>query len=67
MNEPLIFTAKGNLPVADLQEKVVWTDTPEQTTLAVEHWLGGECVKRAVHIYKRSGLNLSAIAGGFNG
>lgn len=52
---PLIYTAKGNLPVSDLEEKVVWTDNADETICAHEHWQGDECVKRSVHIYKRTG------------
>jgi hypothetical protein len=52
---PLIYTSKGNLPVADLEEKVVWTDNADETICAVEHWLSGECVRRQVNIMKRTG------------
>lgn len=57
MNDtPMIWTAKGNLPVADLEERIVWTDNADETICAHEHWLAGECVKRSVHIYKRTGV-----------
>lgn len=56
MEIPLIWTSKGNLPVTDLEERVVWTDNPDETILAHEHWLGDECVKRSVHVYKRTGV-----------
>jgi hypothetical protein len=52
---PLIYTTRGNLPESDLTERTVWIDGPDETILNVEHWLDGECVKRAVHIYKRRG------------
>jgi hypothetical protein len=58
MDVPMIWTAKGNLPLADLEEKVVWTDNDEETICAHEHWLADECVKRSVHIYKRIGLEM---------
>jgi len=55
MNEPLMYTSRGNLPVSTLEEKVAWTDNPDETICAHEHWLDGECVKRSVHVFKRTG------------
>jgi len=62
---PMIYTSKGNLPLADLVEKVVWVDNDEETVCNHEHWLGEECVKRAVHIYKRKGLETLSLARAF--
>ena len=62
MSEPLIYTSLGNLPLAGLEERVVWTDNADETICASEHWLNGECVRRAVHIYKRTGLETLAHA-----
>lgn len=65
MNEPLIYTTKGNLPIAALDQRVVWTDNEQETICASELWDGDECVRREVHIYKRTGLetlgNIGAI------
>ena len=55
---PHVWTTRGNLPCASLEERVVWTDNAQETICAHEHWLDGECVKRAVHIYKRQGLKV---------
>lgn len=56
MNDtPMIYTSKGNLPLADLRSAVVWTDNENETICASESWLGDECVRREVHIYKRKG------------
>lgn len=65
-DEPLIYTAKGNLPLASIRENVVWVDNEQETTCVVEHWLGEECVKRAIHIYYRKGQVASCL-GGLNG
>lgn len=66
MNDiPLIWTSKGNLPVSDLNEQVHWIDKEDETTCVHEFWLGEECVKRAVHIYKRKGLETLAQARAF--
>ena len=62
MDQPLIYTSRGNLPLACLEERVVWTDNADETICASEHWLNGECVRRSVHIYKRTGLETLAQA-----
>jgi len=62
--EPLIYTTKGNLPIAGLDQRVVWTDGPEETVCASELWQGDECVRREVHIYKRTGLGVLGSIGG---
>lgn len=65
MNEqPLIYTTKGNLPIAELDQRVVWTDNADETICASELWKGDECVRREVHIYKRTGLSALCSIGG---
>lgn len=56
--EPLIYTSKGNLPLAELEERVVWTDNADETICAFEHWYQGERVRNQVNIYKRTGLEV---------
>ena len=58
VDEPLIYTSQGNLPTSLLEERVCWVDNDEETICAHEFWLGEECVKRFVHIYKRQGRNV---------
>lgn len=53
---PLIHTTKGNLPLNDLEQRVVWTDSDLETVCASELWQGEECVRREVHILKRQGM-----------
>jgi len=60
---PLIWTSKGNLPMASLKQEVVWTDNVDETICASELWLDGECVRREVHVYKRQGLDVLASIG----
>lgn len=62
-DEPLIHTSRGNLPQASLRQAVVWTDNKDETICASELWLGDECVRREVHIYKRTGLQALGQAG----
>lgn len=63
MTEPLIHTSKGNLLIADLDPRVVWVDNADETICASELWLGEECVRREVHIYKRTGLKAIGATG----
>ena len=64
-DEPLIYTTKGNLAESSLTERVKWIDNEDETIINVEHWLGDECVKRAVHIYKRRGVSVAGNIGSF--
>ncbi len=54
-DQPLIHTSRGNLPVSDLREAVVWTQNDSEIVCAVEHWAGDECVRRQVNILKLQG------------
>lgn len=55
MDEPLIYTSKGNLPVASLRLETAWQDTPEYVTFRETYYLGDEVVKQSVHVLKRHG------------
>lgn len=57
MDEPLIFTSKGNLPVASLEYKHEWQENENEITLVEEYWLGDELVKRNVHCKLKRGLD----------
>ena len=63
MNDPLIYTSKGNMLISSLRQEAVWTDNADETILASELWDGDECVRREVHIYKRKGLQVGAAVG----
>jgi hypothetical protein len=62
-SEPLLYTSKGNLPVASLREAVVWTQNEDEIICAVEHWLDTECVRRQVNILKLRGENILGQSG----
>lgn len=66
MDEPLIWTTKGNLPISSLQYRHQWTDTPAETTLVEEYLLGEEIVKRNVHVMLKQGILSDTEAGGVN-
>jgi hypothetical protein len=50
MNEPLIWTARGNVPIASLRYEHEWIDTPDEVTFH-ERWFAedGELVKNNCH------------------
>lgn len=68
MNEtPLIYTIKGNLPVADLEYSTEWQEVPGEYTKLIETYkLDGEVVKQSVHVLSRQGLGVGAASASFN-
>jgi hypothetical protein len=57
-DEPLIWTAKGNLPVASLRHVTKREDVPGTAVLIEEWYLGEELVKRNVHVLPLVGICL---------
>lgn len=55
---PLIWTSKGNLPIADLAYTYYWLDTPDALTFVEEYRLGEELVKSNSHSFLKKGLEL---------
>lgn len=66
-DEPLIYTSKGNLPIASLQYKSGWQDTEGALVFFEEYWLGEELVKRSAHALSKQGLTGQTVAGNLNG
>jgi hypothetical protein len=66
MNEPLIWTSKGNLPLASLTYQTAWDDQPTYIKFC-ERYLDstGEIVKESAHVYDKRGLTTEAIAASF--
>jgi hypothetical protein len=59
-DEPLIYTIKGNLPIASLDYKTL-AEKKDGNVILVEEWRhGGEVVKRAVHVIALDGLETGA-------
>ena len=48
---PLIYTTKGNLPVADLEHRIEWRVTPENIIFIESYLLAGELVKQSSHVH----------------
>jgi len=57
MDEPLIYTTKGNLPVASLQYRHNWLEDESAITFIEEYLLDGEIVKRSAHARLKRGLD----------
>lgn len=64
--EPLIFTTKGNLPIASLAYAHAWDDRPDAMVFTETYSLDGEVVKHSVHVYSKRGLAAEAEAGAIN-
>lgn len=62
MDEQLIHTSKGNLPVASLDYRPHWEDHPDSTVFVDEYFLGEESVKRSVHVLAKRGITGEAVA-----
>ena len=61
-SEPLIYTTKGNLPVASLRYATQWFDDADTTVFVEEYFDGDESVKRSVHVYSKRGLTADGTA-----
>jgi hypothetical protein len=62
--EPLIYTSKGNLPIASLRYEHKREDKPGAVVFIEEYFQGDESVKRSVHVLPLAGLCMEGVAGG---
>jgi hypothetical protein len=62
MDDPLIYTSKGNLPLASLRYETAWHDTPEYVKFVERHWLGDEVVRESAHVYSKHGVVAQGVA-----
>lgn len=58
MNEPLIYTTHGNLPIASLALSTSWEDTPDYVKMTETYRLGDEIVRESVHVLARKPLSM---------
>lgn len=54
--EPLIYTTKGNVPIASLQYRHEWQEDDNGIYLIEEYTLDGEIVKKNVHARLKKGI-----------
>jgi len=64
IEEPLIWTSKGNLPIRDLECRRYWQENDDAITLVEEYWLGEEMVKRGAHVKLKRGATVGTAQGG---
>lgn len=62
MDEPLIHTSKGNLPLSTLRYEHKREDVPGNVVLVEEYFLGDESVKRSVHVCPLVGICMEGVA-----
>lgn len=60
MDEPLIYTTKGNVPISSLRYVTRWDVGPEIITFEELYFDGDELVKHSVHKYGLKPLELVA-------
>lgn len=65
MDEPMIYTSHGNLPVASLQYATRWEDSDDCIKFVEVYILDGEVVRESAHIYAKRGLLVEPAAGSF--
>lgn len=59
--EPLIWTIKGNIPIAFLEYKTEWIDNEDYMLFSESYLLDGETVKSSSHVYNKKGLDMNAV------
>lgn len=63
--DPLIYTSRGNLPVASLQYVTRWEDAADYIKFVEIYTLDGEIVRESAHVYAKHGLFAEPVAGTF--
>ena len=64
IDEPMIFTTRGNVPVASLTYQTRWEHLPDQYIKFCERYLdqNGDVVKESAHVYSFTGVTGEAVA-----
>lgn len=57
---PMIYTIKGNLPIAALEYSTHWTDDKDYVKLVEVYRLDGEIVRESAHVLTRRGMFAAA-------
>ena len=60
MDQPLVFTTMGNLPIASLEYFHSWEDAAGYIKFVEGYKLNGEVVKQAAHVYLKKGTETTA-------
>ena len=59
---PMIYTSRGNLPIADLTYETAWEDAPDYLKFIERYRLDDEVVRESAHVYSKRGLFAEPIA-----
>ena len=59
---PLIWTTKGNVPLASLRHEVEWKVLPDQVQFFERYYQGDELVKESAHVKILTGVSMSGEA-----
>lgn len=62
MDEPLIYTSRGNLPIASLQYETRWEAAEGYIKFVEVYRLDGEVVRESAHVYSKLGLACEPLA-----
>lgn len=57
---PMIYTTKGNMPVADLEYLTAWQETEDYVKFVEIYKLNGEVVRESAHVLSRHGVTSEA-------
>lgn len=60
METPLIYTTKGNIPIADLEYSHKWENLDTCIKFSETYTLNGEVVKQSAHVLMKTGLSVGA-------
>lgn len=63
-DEPLIWTTKGNIPIASLRYEHSWNITDDEISFVERYLQGDEEVKKNVHVLKTKGIFTISQVGG---
>jgi len=65
LDEPLIYTSKGNLPIKDLEYRYWWEEDDNEIAFHETYSLNGEIVKESAHRKLKKGPALQIQGGNF--
>jgi hypothetical protein len=65
MDEPLIYTSKGNLPERSLEYSKEWEFDNDSIKFSETYKLNGEVVKQSAHVFVLRGHDLGTLQGKF--
>lgn len=67
-DEPLIWTSRGNLPIASLRYETYWENTDNYVKFVERYYAAnGEIVKEGAHVLTKRGVTGESAVGGVGG